>query len=134
MNDPLEKINAAIQETQMGSAPSATAELAFAMSILNSQIINYSIRIANVRRIVEEIEGKFLSTKPHMTIEEASRHDMEKTIKEKNSILTNLAKKLAFNMMDAYLPGVIPVSRFYKDGIFSRLVMNILDYFFFLMT
>ena len=111
----------------MAAKPSDVAEAALAMTLLNSQITNYQIKISNLKTIVEEIQDKFMSTSPHLTIDETSRHQLKKTIEEKNQVLGSLGKKLAFSLLDSFIPGVVPVSRYYRDGEFSRMVNHILD-------
>ena len=118
------KINAAIHEASQGGKPSEVAEIAFALSILNSQITHYHLKISNLKTIVQGIQDKFMSTTPHLTIDETSRNQLNKTIQAKNQVLMNIGKKCAFTLIDGFLKGVIPVSRFYKNGEFSRMVID----------
>ena len=52
---------------------------------------------------------------------------LQKTIEEKNQVLGSLGKKLAFSLLDSFIPGVVPVSRYYRDGEFSRMVNHTLN-------
>jgi hypothetical protein len=102
----LEKIKLAVQEsTNTNTPPSTTSRMALAFGIISNQLEMQSQRIANLEKVVIQLEEKFLKPTPHITVEDTEMDQFKALMSSANEELNSLGLKLAFQEGQAYLPG-----------------------------
>ena len=102
----MEKIKLAVLEsTNRHKRPNTTSRMALAFGIISNQLEMQSQRISNLETVVRQLEEKFLSSSPHLTVEDTEVEKFKALMSAANKELNPLGLKLAFQEEQAYLPG-----------------------------
>jgi hypothetical protein len=102
----LDKIKLAVQESTItNTPPSTTSRMALAFGIISNQLEMQSQKIANLEKLIVQLEEKFLKATPHITSEDTNRDQFKSLMSSANEELNSLGLKLAFQEGQAYLPG-----------------------------
>ena len=102
----MEKIKLAVLESTNGhKRPNTTSRMALAFGIISNQLEMQSQRISNLETVVRQLEEKFLSSSPHITVEDTEVGKFKALMSSANKELNPLGLKLAFQEEQAYLPG-----------------------------
>merc|ERR1719362_2519249 len=96
--------------------------MALAFGIISNQLEMQSQRISNLETVVRQLEEKFLKATPHITVEDTEVEKFKGLMSSANKELNSLGLKLAFQAQEeqAYLPGMVPVSKYIKGTTLLR--------------